>query len=58
MTILIRWLLQNPADVDLQCFPKKGTNLGSAGQGLRWIHGMDENGVDHDQLASDEAGWS
>ena len=37
---------------------QKRIHLGSTGQGLIWIHGMDENGVDHDQLASDEASWS
>ena len=33
MWILIRWLHQKPADLDLQCF-QIGINLGSAGQGL------------------------
>ena len=34
MLILIRWLHQKPADLDLQCFPKKRINSGSAGQEL------------------------
>ena len=33
MWILIRWLRQKPADLDLQCFQKR-INEGSAGQGL------------------------
>ena len=32
--ILIRWLRQKPADLDLQCFEKKTINLGSVGQEL------------------------
>ena len=32
--ILIRWLLQKPADQDSQCFQKIRMNPGSAGQGL------------------------
>ena len=35
--ILIRWLLQKPSDLDLQCFQKR-INLGSTGQGLRYIN--------------------
>ena len=33
MWILIRWLRQKPADLDLQCFQNR-INLDSAGQGL------------------------
>ena len=33
MLILIRWLCEKPADLDLQCFLKR-INLGSIGQGF------------------------
>ena len=33
MWVLIRWLRQKPADLDLQCFQKR-INEGLAGQGL------------------------
>ena len=33
MCILISWLHQEPADLDVQCFQKR-INTGSAGQGL------------------------
>ena len=35
--ILIRWLLQKPADLDLQCFQKKKINPGWAGQGIMFV---------------------
>ena len=37
MWILISWLHQKPADLDLHCFQKKWINLGSAGQELKFI---------------------
>ena len=33
--ILIRWLNQKSADLNVQCFQEQQINLGSAGQGLR-----------------------
>ena len=35
MQIWVRWLLQNPADLDLHCLLLKKINWGSAGQELR-----------------------
>ena len=40
MWILIRWLCQKQADLDLKCFQQKRINLGSAGQ---WSRGINPN---------------
>ena len=47
--ILIRWLLQKPADLDLTVFLKKKRriNPGSAGQGLRISIGVMMNHLEH-----------
>ena len=45
--ILVRWLHQKPADLDLQCF-KKRINLGSVGQAINWIRWLHRKPADLD----------